>query len=441
MKFNDTVRRRRSIRRFNPDRIPRQVVEDILQLAGMPASKPLSERYRVLVVSDKETIKSMRGACIDTIEQRAANWTDSDQASWAQLGIPFPKHDQIGTTQREHYRYFSLRFDTFFVEAPIVLVFATQPILWRAAPHVWPTLQLVGAAMQTVQLAATEKGIGACCMTGPLHSREAHQQILHLEPPWEIVALMPLGIPAYEPAPRPRKPVDDVFTWLGSQAPSRESAANVESEGIIPETNVELSEAIRRRRNVYSFDSHPVPGAEVREIVRTATMAPNSLNQQKWRFVAITARDKIQAISDTVAQTATAIAQDSSEAALSTLDEIAWLDAPDVGSRRAWLNDPHAWAEFMSRRAACIAQAPLMIAVLNESLPLGLSSAGWSDIESIGCAVETLMLAAAARGYGSCWMTSPLVAWQSVDQIVGACDPWRTVTLVPLGLPKADSPS
>ena len=65
-----------------------QVVEDILQLAGIPASKPLSERYRVLVVSDKETIESMRGACIDTIERRAANWTDGDEASWVQLGIP-----------------------------------------------------------------------------------------------------------------------------------------------------------------------------------------------------------------------------------------------------------------------------------------------------------------------------------------------------------------
>lgn len=436
MEFYEVVKRRRSIRRFKPDEIPAKVVEDIMQVATLSVDRSHNERYRVLAVSNRETIERMRAACVETIERRAAKWTDADEASWAELGIAFPKHERIGITQRDHFRYFSTRFDTFFGDAPIVLVMATQPLVWKAAPHVWPTLQLVGAVVQTIQLAAVEKGVGSCCMTGPLHSRDAHRQILALEPPWEIVALMPLGVPAYEPAPRPRKSVAEVLSWLSFSESGGGSTANADSEDDIASIKVELSEVVRRRRNVYRFHPDPVPKAEVQEIIHIATLAPNSLNQQKWRFVAITARDVLEGIRDVVVETTAEIVQRGIEEAQALLDEMAFLDGPEIQDTGVWPDDPRTWGDFVSSRAACLAEAPTVIAVLNEAVPLGLTSAGWSDIESIGCAVETLMLAAAARGYGSCWMTSPLIAWQYVDKLVGVRDPWRTVALVPVGLPR-----
>ena len=111
-------------------------------------------------------------------------------------------------------------------------------------------------------------------------------------------------------------------------------------------------------------------------------------------------------------------------------EELAIVDPPDTGMA---LGEPHAWRAFISERADCLAAAPAAIAVSNEAVPLGLTSGGWSDIESIGCAVETLMLSIAARGRNSCWMTSPLIAWQEVDRLLGVEDPWRTVALVPVG--------
>lgn len=438
MDFYQAVKQRRSIRRFKPDEIPAQVIEDIMQVATLSADSCYADRYRVLAVSRRETIERMRAACIETIERRVAGWTEADEASWAKQGIPFPKHEQIGTTQRDHYRYFSMRFDTFFGEAPIVLAMATQPLAWQAAPHVWPTLQLAGSVMQTIQLAAVEKGIGACCMTGPLHSRQALLQILGLEPPWEIVALMPMGVPTYEPAPRPRKPLTEVLSWLGTAEPGGESTVNVDS---VSPVSVELSEVLRRRSNVYHFYPDPVPKAEVQEIIRIATLAPNSLNQQKWRFVAITARQVLEGIRDVVVETAADMARYSEKETRALFDEMAFLDGPESQDVRVLPHEPGTWVDLVSSHAAYLAKAPTVIAVLNESLPSGATAAGWSDIESIGCAVETLMLAAAARGYGSGWMTSPLIAWQYVDKVVGARDPWRTVALVPLGLPREEAQS
>jgi nitroreductase len=430
--FFEVVKQRRSIRRFRLDEVPSGVIEDIMQIAALSASSRHTERYRVLVVSNRETIERMKAACIETIERRSEAWTDADEADWSQLNIPFPKRDRIGESQRDHYRYFSVRFDTFFGDAPIVAVMATQPLVWKAAPHVWPTLQLIGATMQTVALAAVGKGIGSCCMTGPLHSRDAHRQILGLKPPWEIVALMPLGISAYEPAPRPRKPVAEVLRWLNPSGPTGESATNADIESAVAPIKVKLSEAVRNRRNVYRFGPDPVPQDEIREIIRLATLAPNSLNQQKWQFVAITDRNVLKRLRDVVVQTAADIVRRSKDEAQAVFEDWAFLDAPEFQLS----DNPRAWSDFVASRASCLAEAPTVVAVLNEAVPHGPTGAGWSDIESIGSVVETLMLAATARGYGTCWMTSPLVAWPQVDRIVGARDPWRSVALVPLGLPR-----
>ncbi len=436
MDFYQAVERRRSIRRFRPDGIPAGVVEDIMRTATLSADRRYAGRCRVLAVSNRETIEQMRAACIDTIERRASQWTDADEANWARQGIPFPKHEQIGNTQKDHYRYFSMRFDTFFGAAPVVLAIVTQPLAWQAAPHVWPTLQLSGSIMQTIQLAAFEQGIGACTMTGPLHSREAHHRILGLEPPWEIVALLPMGLPDYEPTARPRKPLAEVLNWPGSPEPDNQSAAGV---GGVDPIRVELSEVLARRGNMCRFRPDPVPKAEVEEIIRLATLAPNSLNQQKWRFVAITAREMRESIRDVVIEAVSDVTRRGPGEARALLDGMAFLDGPEIQDARVSLDETSTWSDFVSSQASHLADAPTVIAVLNESGSSGSTAAGWSDIESIGCLVETLMLAATARGYASCWMTSPLIAWRSVDRLVGARDPWRTVALVPVGLPEEEA--
>lgn len=419
--FQELLRGRRSIRKFRSDSIPPEALDEILRVAAQPAHGRLMESYRVLAVSDRQTIDQMRAACVETIERRAAQWTPEDDASWAQMSIPFPKRDQIGSSLKDHYLYFSKRFDTFFGEAPVVLALATVPLRWKAAPHVWPTLQLVGAVMQTIQLAAWEKSIGSCCMTGPLHSRETHRRILHVEPPWEIVALLPLGYPQRLPPARPRKPLSAVLRWI----PDSESRDPSETPKQDPAPVARFSALVERRRNVYEFGPSPVSRAEIEAIVDVVRLAPNSLNQQKWRFVGITDRDVLGKIRAAMVKRAEEIG--------AMGDEMAFLDAPDAGKP---LGDPRAWRAFVSERADCLARAPAAIAVCNEAVPLGLTSDGWSDIESIGCAVETLMLAAAANRLNSCWMTSPLIAWQEVDGALGVEDPWRTVALVPVGAPR-----
>lgn len=434
MEFEELVKQRRSIRKFKPDPISTETLNDILEVTAYPAHKGLAEKYRVLAVTNREVIEKMRAACIETIENKAVQWTSEDEASWASLGIPFPKRDRIGSSTKDHFVYFSRRFDTFFGDAPVVLVLATQAYVWKEAPHVWPTLQLVGAVMQSLQLAATERGIGSCCMTGPLHSREVHARLLQLESPWEIVAILPLGYPERMPSVRPRKPLSEVLRWIARQPLGDKGMTETTNQERTSLKQARFLEVVTRRKNVYNFLPNPVPHEEIEQIIDLARLSPNSLNQQKWRFLAITDKDKSGMIRNTIIAKATKIAEGAQDGTQELPKEMAFLDTPDTPEDGGLFENPQTWLHFITQRAHSLAEAPVLVAVCTETLPMSSTTDQWNDIESIGCAVETLMLEATARGYNSAWMTSPLIAWQEIDQILGVQDPWRTVSLVLLGV-------
>jgi nitroreductase len=49
-----------------------------------------------------------------------------------------------------------------------------------------------------------------------------------------------------------------------------------------------IAEAADSRRSVRKFTSEPVPGSDLRELVRVAGRAPSAFNVQPWRFVVVT---------------------------------------------------------------------------------------------------------------------------------------------------------
>lgn len=79
--------------------------------------------------------------------------------------------------------------------------------------EVRPDLQALGAALQNLALAAHARGYGACWMTAPLVARERLEQLLGLDRPWTLAALVPVGRPAEPPQPRPRPALEDVLEF------------------------------------------------------------------------------------------------------------------------------------------------------------------------------------------------------------------------------------
>ena len=124
---------------------------------------------------------------------------------------------------------------------------------------------------------------------------------------------------------------------------------------------------------------------------------------------------------------------------------------------------PYAESEKQAQRLAAykgtyftfFEKAPVVIAVLMEAYDAGtdrlLAKMGYSPedikwlrplpgLQSVAAAIENMLLAIHALGYGSCWMTGPLVAQEAFEKLLGFGKEKSIVTLLPVGVPD-ESPS
>jgi nitroreductase len=194
---------------------------------------------------------------------------------------------------------------------------------------------------------------------------------------------------------------------------------------------MEFRNLVESRVSVRQFGPGPVPQADVREMVRLAGLAPSPNNSQPWQFVAVTRTSLLRAMGDAVHLKLQAM-------------------LPDAGSDEA----RHA-RQRVDWFSTFFADAPLVIAVVllpYESVadtalegsrltgPQVNAMRGQPDIQSLGAAVEHLLLAAANLGYGGCWLSGPLVAREALERLVGIQAPGRLAAMVAVGRPASATP-
>jgi nitroreductase len=141
---------------------------------------------------------------------------------------------------------------------------------------------------------------------------------------------------------------------------------------------MEALEAIRRRRSVRNYTGDPIPRGDLEKIVDAARLAPSGYNRQPWEFIAVTDHSVIYKL------------------------KIA----------------AH-WMEY----------AGAIIAVVMET-----SSKFW--LEDGSAAIENILIASTALGYGSCWLqgsTEPRE--EELKEILGIPDDKKLLTLIPIGVP------
>ncbi len=145
-------------------------------------------------------------------------------------------------------------------------------------------------------------------------------------------------------------------------------------------------EAIYKRRAVKHYDpDHRLSQDEITRLLEAAIQSPTSFNIQHWRFVVIDDPELRQRIRD--AGNDQAQITDASLLILMTADVKAWQKDPG----RYWQNAPKDVAELLVNWMGPFHDG-------NEQLQRDEAQ------RSIGMAMQTLMLAAAAMGYESCPM-------------------------------------
>jgi nitroreductase len=137
-------------------------------------------------------------------------------------------------------------------------------------------------------------------------------------------------------------------------------------------------EAIRKRRSIREYTGDPIPREDLETIVDAGRLAATGNNRQPWDFIVVTDREMI--------------------------DEL------KVASR---------WME----------KAGAIIAVV-----LDPSSRWW--LEDGSAAVENMLIASTALGYGSCWLEGyTLPREEEFKKLLRVPKEKRLLTLVPIGVP------
>jgi nitroreductase len=193
----ETLRSRRSVRRFRDAPVPDGLLEQVLEAARWAPSAGNRQAFRFLVLRSRRLRDRLLGAVRDATTRLRA---EARPGLEVELGAYL---DGFGR----------------FAAAPVVIA----PIYRSAAPDllradqegalpraVADGLAGVSAAILSLLLAAHALGLGACWMTGPLVAAPALEALLEVPRGWALAALVPLGFPDEEPAPPPRRPLEQL---------------------------------------------------------------------------------------------------------------------------------------------------------------------------------------------------------------------------------------
>lgn len=205
MELKEAIEKRASVRQFNNDQISVEDLREMVRLAGLAPSINNSQPWRYIAITNKELLKTMASAVHNKINETLPD-TDEESEKKAKAQVDW--------------------FSTFFVDAPAVIAVATHPyeaIVDKAlhdtslchedinAMRGHPDIESIGASIQNLLLAAVDKGYGACWLSGPLMAREELENMLGINQPWKLAAMIAVGKPSAHVEQRDKKPVDEIF--------------------------------------------------------------------------------------------------------------------------------------------------------------------------------------------------------------------------------------
>ena len=209
MTLIDTLRSRRSVRRFKPEAPDDETLRQVLAAAITAPSASNKQPWRFFIVKDRAVIAAMAEAVRRAIDEIATHIPPESEDAFRTYGNYFTRFEAapvvVVPIHRGHALLSQLVTDTL------------DPDRHQAIRTMERDSGLIGTslALMNLLLAAHELGLGASGMTGPLVAVKELEDILRVPPSWGIVALVPIGFPDEAPASTQRKPLDKVLRWIG----------------------------------------------------------------------------------------------------------------------------------------------------------------------------------------------------------------------------------
>jgi len=168
MDFYDAVRKRLSVRSYKPDPVPVDVLNRVIDAGRLAPSAKNYQPWKFIVVKDPAIRQALVPAC-------------KNQVSIAQ--------------------------------APVVIcACCVIEQVWKGMGGYWSAEAVdITIALEHMMLAAAAEGLGTCWIGAFLEAEV--KKVLAIPDGVKPIALTPLGYPAVEARPRPRKPLSEIVCY------------------------------------------------------------------------------------------------------------------------------------------------------------------------------------------------------------------------------------
>jgi nitroreductase len=187
---------------------------------------------------------------------------------------------------------------------------------------------------------------------------------------------------------------------------------------------MDIFDAMKGRQSIRKFLKDPVPRDQILRMVEAASWAPSAGNAQNVRFIVVESKDILQRMRGIVDQI------------------LSRMTGKEVPPDKVNYHNLFAAAPA----AVCVVGKPYESATdkhLREKDPERHKIRRFqvnAGLQSIAAAVTQFTLAAYAMGYGTCWMTGPLIAKPELESALDIRFPEELLTVVALGKPDTASP-
>jgi nitroreductase len=187
---------------------------------------------------------------------------------------------------------------------------------------------------------------------------------------------------------------------------------------------MDIFEAMKGRQSVRKFLKEPVPHDAILKMAEAATWCPTAGNAQNFRFIVVENKELLGRMKGIVDQVYTRSAGKEAP--------------PDKASSHTLFAAAPA--------AVCLVGMPYESATdraLRERDPERHRIRRYqvnAGLQSVAAAAMQFILAAYALGYGTCWMTSPLIAKPELESALSIRFPDELLAIIAIGKPDSPPP-
>ena len=218
----EAVKKRKSIRGYKSDPVPKEVLEQILELASRAPSAMNTQPWEFTVLTGdvledvkRTNVELLKSGAPSNPEHIVVNWpresiyrerqVDLAKQLFQLMDIPREDKEKRAKWTERGFRYF---------DAPTVIIVSTDRCLSESGP-----LLDIGAAIQTICLTGLHFGLGTCIEDQGVAYPEVLRKYAHIPESKRIIMAIAIGYPDWDfPANKletGREPVKNITTWLG----------------------------------------------------------------------------------------------------------------------------------------------------------------------------------------------------------------------------------